>query len=225
MDEVLSELGCTLLFRRNAPRETGGLREEPWMSRNIPHLDDLLHRQIVLRQRESRAQSVNLLWPPLLARYPEHHLPDLQRLFNHDNSAHEGDLSRLRPRAPSEPSYRKTRLFLAIELIYVMNLLQYLVAQSALRDTPVASMGVGRCIRKQPLQVVLSGSVSRDLPELNWPAGPKRVQDRKRYLPTGGGAHAQDAQDSATPQATKRMRLSHQHPLGDRHVHPPNNEV
>src|SRR5947209_6316189 len=73
--------------------------------------------------------------------------------------------------------------------------------------------------QESPAQGILSGVLTRDLPALNWPAEPKRGQDRKRHLPTGAGAGAQDAWDCPVLQATTRIHLSRRHPLGDRPVH------
>ena len=80
-------------------------------------------------------------------------------------------------------------------------------------------------IPQQPLQGVLKGSVSPESPALNWPAGQKRVQDRKMRLPTGAGVRALDAWDSAMPPGTKHIRLSRLHPLGSRPVNPPDSEA
>ena len=80
-------------------------------------------------------------------------------------------------------------------------------------------------IPQQPLQGVLKGSVSPEAPALNWPAGQKRVQDRKTRLPTGAGVRALDAWDSAMPPGTKHIRLSRLYPLGGRPVNPPDSEA
>ena len=80
-------------------------------------------------------------------------------------------------------------------------------------------------IPQQPLQGVLKGSVSPESPALNWPAGQKRVQDRKMRLPTGAGVRALDAWDSAMPPGTKHIHLPRQRPLGDKPAHLPGNEA
>jgi len=61
-------------------------------------------------------------------------------------------------------------------------------------------------IPQQPLQGVLKGSVSPESPALNWPAGQKRVQDRKMRLPTGAGVRALDATYNC-PSASPLLRV------------------
>src|SRR5256885_8198414 len=80
-------------------------------------------------------------------------------------------------------------------------------------------------IPQQPLQGVLKGWVSQESPALNWPAGQKRVQDRKRRLPTGAGVRARDAGNSPMPPEKKHIRLPRLHPLGGRPVNPPDSEA
>src|SRR5947209_7572220 len=92
----------------------------------------------------------------------------------------------------------------------------------------IPKVGKGNNVRarwKAATASVLSGTLTRDWPALNWPAAPKRVQDRKRYPPTGADTCAQGAWDSAVRQATTRIHLSRRHPPGDRPMHPPDNEA
>ena len=70
----------------------------------------------------------------------------------------------------------------------------------------------------------LSSVLNRDLPVLNWPAEPKRVPDRKRHLPIGADA---GAQDSWNLQCFKQHHVSAYAAgiLRDRPVHPPDIEA